>query len=83
MYKYVDLHKFIYSQKLVFIALGFHDIQPDISENSFGTSIKFLPFRRVVARMGVWLKKQRVILESDEFNYHCLICSEMEVSDQL
>lgn len=42
--------------------IGFHDEQPDIADNSFGTSFKFLPFRRAVAKMGIWLRKQRVVI---------------------
>lgn len=42
--------------------IGFHDEQPDIADNSFGTSFKFLPFRRAVAKMGIWLRKQRVLI---------------------
>ncbi|XP_061184703.1 uncharacterized protein LOC133192718 [Saccostrea echinata] len=44
-----------------YVTIGFHDEQPDIADNSFGTSIKFLPFRRVVGKMGMFLRKQKNI----------------------
>lgn len=56
-----------------YCTIGFHDEQPDIADNSFGTSFKFLPFRRAVAKMGIWLRKQRNIrmLNLQTVNVRC------------